>query len=164
MEDNNQVKEDQISEDDNQVKEEISQDNNQVKEEISQDNNQIKEEERHFYLATASAILGIISLPCCLFYGIGIIFALIGTIFALISAIKGQGKRVKRWAAIGLISGILGLSLNIIFLASLFAMIRWENFNPQNIEKLNSIDPNNKEAVVEWMQQFFKIDINKTLY
>lgn len=81
-------------------------------------------------LATASLIMGILSLVtlCCI-YG-GLIFGSLGLAFSLLS--RGKNKRFSEHAKAGLILSIIALSLlALLFLFSLFIILTdWPEFSP----------------------------------
>ena len=86
---------------------------------------------RHRGLAIASLILGGISCFCCFGTGIGVIPAAIALVFSIIAVAKG-GKNAKKLGIIGLILSAIGLVLN----------------------------PANEKDIIEWLQQFIKVDIS----
>lgn len=113
---------------------------------------------KHMGLAIASLVLGGLSILCCSFYGLTIIPGIIGAIFGLICVIKGK-KSVRIMGAIGLGLGLIGIVLSIIMIVTYVAMINWDAFTMENFQSIQNIDPNNKEEVYRWMQQFFNVDI-----
>ena len=100
----------------------------------------------------AGLVLGVISILCCMCLGAGLVFCIIGGIFSIISVIKGSGT--------GRTLGIIGLVLNILGLVLNAFMIVWSNVTVENLQSINNIDPNNENEVMQWMQQFFRVDIS----
>ena len=47
---------------------------------------------------------------------------------------------------------------------SLAMMFNWENFNIETFNQLEYIDPNDEEALYNWLQQFFRVDISGYYY
>ena len=39
-------------------------------------------------------------------------------------------------------------------------MIDWSHVTMENLQSINNIDPNNESEVMQWMQQFFRVDIS----
>lgn len=104
-------------------------------------------------------ILGIVSILCCMCLGAGLVFSIIGGIFSIISVIKGSGTG-RTLGIIGLVLNILGLVLNAFMIVSFAMMIDWSNVTVENLQSINNIDPNNENEVMQWMQQFFRVDIS----
>ena len=100
----------------------------------------------------AGLVLGILSILCCMCMGAGLIFCIIGGIFSIISVVKGSGT--------GRTLGILGLLLNAFMIVSFAMMIDWSHVTMENLQSINNIDPNNESEVMQWMQQFFRVDIS----
>lgn len=107
----------------------------------------------------AGLILGVISILCCMCLGAGLVFSIIGGIFSIISVIKGSGTG-RTLGIIGLVLNILGLVLNAFMIVSFAMMIDWSNVTVENLQSINNIDPNNENEVMQWMQQFFRVDIS----
>lgn len=107
----------------------------------------------------AGLILGIVSILCCMCLGAGLVFSIIGGIFSIISVIKGSGTG-RTLGIIGLVLNILGLVLNAFMIVSFAMMIDWSNVTVENLQSINNIDPNNENEVMQWMQQFFRVDIS----
>ena len=103
-------------------------------------------------------VLGVISILCCMCLGAGLVFCIIGGIFSIISVIKGSGTG-RTLGIIGLVLNILGLVLNAFMIVSFAMMIDWSNVTVENLQSINNIDPNNENEVMQWMQQFFRVDI-----
>ncbi len=127
------------------------------------DNPKTEENKKHFGLALASLILSGLSLLCCCMCGLGIIPALIGAIFGLIALIKGK-ESVRVMGIVGLILGIIGVAVNAFMLFTIGMMIEWGNITPENLNSIQYVDPNSEEEMLDWMQQFFKIDIKSSYY
>ncbi len=111
-------------------------------------------------LGIAAMVLGGLSVLCCSCIGLGAIMALIGAIFSIICLVKGTG-RGKTFGIVGIILNGIGLLLGIYMLASLAMMIDWSNVTPEALNQINEIDPNNEQEVLNWMQQFFKVDLSQ---
>ena len=107
----------------------------------------------------AGLMLGIVSILCCMCLGAGLVFSIIGGIFSIISVIKGSGTG-RTLGIIGLVLNILGLVLNAFMIVSFAMMIDWSNVTVENLQSINNIDPNNENEVMQWMQQFFRVDIS----
>ena len=123
-----------------------------------------KPEKKHFGLALTSLILGILSLMCCWLYGLSLVPALIGSIFGLIAVIKGRGTSVRVMAAIGLALGIISLMLNVWMIISYAVCIDWSMITQENLESIKNVNPESEEEMMQWIQQFFKIDITSSMY
>ena len=106
---------------------------------------------RHRGLAIASLILGGISCFCCFGTGIGVIPAAIALVFSIIAVAKG-GKNAKKLGIIGLILSAIGLVLN--------AVIRWDHMTIENLSSIQNLNPANEKDIIEWLQQFIKVDIS----
>ena len=78
---------------------------------------------------------------------------------SIISVIKGSGTG-RTLGIIGLVLNILGLVLNAFMIVSFAMMIDWSNVTVENLQSINNIDPNNENEVMQWMQQFFRVDIS----
>lgn len=104
-------------------------------------------------------VLGVISILCCMCLGAGLVFCIIGGIFSIISVIKGSGTG-RTLGIIGLVLNILGLVLNAFMIVSFAMMIDWSNVTVENLQSINNIDPNNENEVMQWIQQFFRVDIS----
>ena len=104
-------------------------------------------------------VLGVISILCCMCLWAGLVFCIIGGIFSIISVIKGSGTG-RTLGIIGLVLNILGLVLNAFMIVSFAMMIDWSNVTVENLQSINNIDPNNENEVMQWMQQFFRVDIS----
>lgn len=115
--------------------------------------------ERHRSLAVTSIILGAISSVCCMSTGIGIIPALIGTAFGIV-AIVGGSRKARRLGIIGLVLSAIGLILNAIVIIWLVSIINWGNMTWDNLLSAANVDRNNPEEVLQWFQQFVKMDIS----
>ncbi len=107
----------------------------------------------------AGLILGVVSILCCMCLGAGLVFSIIGGIFSIISVVKGSGTG-RTLGIIGLVLNILGLVLNAFMIVSFAMMIDWSNVTVENLQSINNIDPNNENEVMQWMQQFFRVDIS----
>ena len=117
---------------------------------------------RHRALAITSVILGIVSCFCCLGSGFGIVPAVIAVVFGIIAVAKG-GSQARKLGLIGLITSVVGLILNVIILAYGIWMINWDQLTMENLSGINNIDPNNEQEVINWLQQFVKIDLSSLL-
>ena len=118
--------------------------------------------DRHRGLAIASVILGSLSCFCCLGSGIGVIPAVIAIAFSMI-AIIGGGVSSRRIGRIGLVLGIIGLLLNIVVIAIAVWAVNWSMLTPDRLATIQNIDPDNEVEVINWLQQFFKIDLSRLL-
>lgn len=107
-------------------------------------------------MGIAAIILGGISILCCSCAGMGLLFGLIGAIFSVICLAKGTGSG-KTFGIIGIILNGIGILLGAYMLITLILMIDWSNVNA---ETLNQIDMSNEEEYINWLQQFFKVDIS----
>lgn len=104
-------------------------------------------------------ILGGFSILCCSCFGIGVLISVVGIIFSIIAAAKGTGS-AKTLGIVGIILNGIGLLLGAYMLLSYAMMLNWDNITIENLNKINNIDPNDQNAIREWMQQFFKVDIS----
>ncbi len=116
-------------------------------------------EDRKKGLGIAAIILGALSILCCSCVGLGIIFGIVGAIFSIVCLVKGSGSG-KTFGIIGIILNGIGILLGAYILISIAMVIDWSNVNAETLNQLNQIDPNNDQQMLEWMQQFFKIDIS----
>lgn len=91
--------------------------------------------------------------------GMGILPGLIGLIFSIICLAKGSGSG-KTLGIVGVVLSGIGVLLNLYMLVWFVMAIRWENVNSDVFNQLENIDPNDEEAIRQWMQQFFKMDIS----
>ncbi|MGN1205635.1 MAG: hypothetical protein ACI4SQ_01445 [Eubacterium sp.] len=107
----------------------------------------------------AGLVLGILSILCCMCCGAGIIFCIIGGIFSIIAVIKGS-ESGRTLGIVGLVINILGLVLNAFMIISIAMMIDWSQFTMENLQSINNIDPNDENQVMQWMQQFFRVDLS----
>lgn len=107
-------------------------------------------------MGIAAIILGGISILCCSCAGMGLLLGLIGAIFSVICLAKGTGSG-KTFGIIGIILNGIGILLGAYMLITLILMIDWSNVNA---ETLNQIDMSNEEEYINWLQQFFKVDIS----
>ena len=114
---------------------------------------------RHRGLAIASLILGGISCFCCFGTGIGVIPAAIALVFSIIAVAKG-GKNAKKLGIIGLILSAIGLVLNAVILAYGIWMIRWDHMTLENLSSIQNLNPANEKDIIEWLQQFIRVDIS----
>lgn len=114
---------------------------------------------RHRGLAIASLILGGISCFCCFGTGIGVIPAAIALVFSIIAVAKG-GKNAKKLGIIGLILSAISLVLNAVILAYGIWMIRWDHMTIENLSSIQNLNPANEKDIIEWLQQFIKVDIS----
>ena len=119
---------------------------------------------KHKALAITSLVLGGLSLCCCWVYVIAIIPALIGAIFGLIALVGGKDKSVRIMGGIGMGLSIIGIGLSLIMLVTWIAMINWSNVTMDRLSTIQYIDPDNREEVLRWLQQFFNEDISSRLY
>lgn len=120
----------------------------------------VRKAERHRGLAIASVVLGAVSCFCCLGSGIGVIPAVIAIVFAIIT-IAGGGTVLRRIGWLGLVTGLIGLILNIVFIAIAISVINWDMLTFDRLATIQNIDPDNETEVLNWMQQFLKIDLSK---
>lgn len=111
------------------------------------------EKQKHKGLAVVSIILGVLSMLCCFLYGFAIVPGLIAAIFGIICVIKGEGK-VRIMGAVGLVLGVVGIAMAITVLIYYASLINWDNVTITNLEQFKNIDPNDTQAVRDWLQQF----------
>ena len=114
---------------------------------------------RHRGLAIASLILGGVSCFCCFGTGIGVIPAAIALVFSIIAVAKG-GKNARKLGIIGLILSAIGLVLNAVILAYGIWMIRLDHMTIENLSSIQNLNPANEKDIIEWLQQFIKVDIS----
>lgn len=107
----------------------------------------------------AGLVLGVISILCCMCMGAGLIFCILGGIFSIISVIKGSGTG-RTLGIIGLVLNIVGLLLNAFMIISFVMMIDWSHVTMENLQTINNIDANDETQVMQWLQQFFRVDIS----
>ena len=110
-------------------------------------------------LGIAAVVLGGLSILCCMCVGFGIVLAIIGAIFSIVCLVKGTGSG-KTLGIVGIILSGIGLLLGAYMIFSLVLTINWSNVNADTLNQIQNIDPNDDEAVTEWMQQFFNFDIS----
>lgn len=110
-------------------------------------------------MGIASIILGGFSILCCPCMGLGLIFGVVGVILSIICLITGTGSG-KTYGIIGVILNGIGVLLGMYVLISIAMMLDWSNINAETINQLKNIDPNDEEALQQWLQQFFKVDIS----
>lgn len=122
----------------------------------------VQQDRRHRGLAIASVVLGTMSCFCCLGTGIGAVPALIAVIFGIISVARG-GTKARKLGLIGLITGAVGLLLNIAVIVYGIWMINWDQLTMENLGTIQNVDPNNEEEVLNWFQQFLKIDLSRLM-
>lgn len=115
---------------------------------------------KHMSLGVASIVLGGISMLCCWMYGLGVIPAVIGAIFGLIALIKGE-KKARVLGGIGLGLSLVGLVLGIIMILTYASMINWDNVTIENLVTIQDVDPDDNDAILRWLQQFFNVDITR---
>lgn len=118
-----------------------------------------EKEDKKKGLGIAAVILGALSILCCCCMGMGILPGLIGLIFSIICLAKGSGSGKTLGIVAVILSGI-GVLMNLYMLVWFAMSIRWENMNAEVFNQLQNIDPNDEEAMRQWMQQFFKVDIS----
>lgn len=127
------------------------------------ENFEMRPVERHRGLAISSVILGSLSCFCCLGSGIGVIPAVIAVVFSIISIARGSEKSRKiGW--IGLVTGVIGLLLNIVVIAITIWVVNWDLVTLDRLATIQNIDPQNETEVINWLQQFFKIDLWKMMH
>lgn len=119
---------------------------------------------KHKALAIASLVLSGLSLCCCWLYVVGIIPAVIGGIFGLIALVGGKDKSVKIMGGIGMGLGIIGVGLSLIMLISYISIINWDNMTMEKFSTFRYVDPDDRQEVMRWIQQFFKEDISSSMY
>lgn len=119
--------------------------------------------QRHRGLAIASVVLGTMSCFCCIGTGIGVIPAILAVVFAIISLVGG-GNRVRHLAWAGLITGGVGLILNVVVIVYAFRIINWDYMTLENLSTIGDVDPDNKTEMVQWLQRFFRVDLSGLLY
>lgn len=118
---------------------------------------------RHRGLAIASVILGSLSCFCCLGSGFGVIPAVIAIAFSIITMAAGGDTSSRKIARIGLITGLVGLLLNIAVIVIAAWAVNWSMLTPDRLATIQNIDPDNEVEVINWLQQFFKVDLSRWL-
>ena len=86
---------------------------------------------------------------------------MIGGIFGLIALVGGKDKSVKIMGGIGMGLGIIGVGLSLI---SYISIINWDNMTMDRFSTYRYVDPNDREEVMRWIQQFFREDISGGMY
>lgn len=109
-------------------------------------------------LGIASMILGGCSILCCSCPGLGFLLAVLGGIFSIVCLVKGTGSG-KTFGIVGIILNAIGVLLGIYMLVTVAMMFNWENFTMENLNKINEIDPNDEEAINDWLRQFFRAGV-----
>lgn len=110
-------------------------------------------------LGIAAIILGAFSILCCSCMGLGIVIGIVGAVFSIICLVSGTGSG-KTFGIIGIILNGIGILLGMYILVSLAMMIDWSRVNMETLNQINEIDPNNQQEMLDWLQQFFKVDIS----
>lgn len=110
-------------------------------------------------LGIAAIILGAFSILCCSCMGLGIVIGIVGAVFSIICLVSGTGSG-KTFGIIGIILNGIGILLGMYILVSLAMMIDWSRVNMETLNQINEIDPNNQQEMIDWLQQFFKVDIS----
>lgn len=128
-----------------------------MEENVIQEN--IVQENRKKGLGIAAIILGIFSILCCSCVGFGLLVGIVGGIFSIICIVKGIGSG-KTFGIIGIILNGIGILLGAYILVYIALVIDWSNINAETLNQINQINPENEQEVINWMQQFFKIDIS----
>lgn len=118
---------------------------------------EVKDQKKGFGIT--GVILGGLSILCCSCLGVGVLFAIVGVIFSIISVAKGTGS-ARTLGIVGIVLNGIGLLLGAYMLLSFAMMLNWDNVTIENLNQINNIDPNDQNAIREWMQQFFKVDIS----
>lgn len=118
--------------------------------------------ERHWGLAIASVVLGSISCCCCIGSGVGVIPAVIAIVFGIIS-IAGGSERSRKIGWIGLITGIVGLLINLVVIVLVIRAVNWDMVTWERLATIQWVDPDNEAEVINWLQQFFKVDLSRLL-
>jgi hypothetical protein len=118
-----------------------------------------KKKEKRLGLSIASLVLGGLSLICCWAYGFGIIPGIIAVVFGIISVVSGEGK-ARVFGGIGIALGAVGIVMAVVVLVSYASMINWDNMTWENLSSIQYLDADDSQAVEEWLQQFFKVDIS----
>ena len=113
---------------------------------------------KHRGLAIASIVLSAVSVVSFWAAGLGLVPAVIGTAFGIISWTGGE-KTVRNMGIIGTAIGAFGIILNTIILITVISMINWDNVTLFNLNKARDLDPNDTDAIREWMQLFFKVKV-----
>lgn len=111
-------------------------------------------------LGIASLVLGILSLICCWFWGIGIIFGIIAFVLGLVAAIKGC-QSGRGLGVAGLILGFVGIVLGTYFLVQLFSMVDFDKLRIaiNNLPK----DTTDRQKVLDWMRTFIKPEYQSSM-
>lgn len=112
-------------------------------------------------LGIAAVILGGFSILCCSCLGFGILLGIAGGILSIICLVKGTGTG-KTLGIVGIILNGIGILLGAYILISLAMMIDWSNVNIETLNQINEIDMNNEQEYLNWLQQFFKVDISSS--
>lgn len=110
-------------------------------------------------LGIAAIILGIFSILCCSCVGLGIVIGIIGLIFSIICLVSGTGSG-KTFGLVGVILNGIGVLLGMYVLVSVAMVIDWSKVNMETLQQIEQIDPNNRQEMLDWWQQFFKVDIS----
>lgn len=118
---------------------------------------EVKNEKKGF--GVAGVVLGAIAILCCFCMGLGSLFAVVGIIFSIIAVVKGTGS-AKTLGIVGIVLNGIGLLLGAYMILSFVMTVNWDSVNTENLNRINEIDPNDKQAIQEWLQQFFKVDIS----
>lgn len=118
--------------------------------------------ERHWGLAIASVVLGSISCFCCIGSGLGVIPAVIAIVFGIISIASGS-ERSRKIGWIGLITGIVGLLINLVVIIVVIRAVNWDMVTWERLATIQWVDMDNEVEVINWLQQFFKVDLSRLL-
>lgn len=115
--------------------------------------------EKRRSLAVTSIILGAISSACCMTTGFGIVPAIIGTAFGIIAIVSGS-RKVRRLGIIGLVLSAIGLIINAFVLVWWLMIIDWGSVTWDKLLTASNVNRSNPEEILQWFQQFLKIDIS----
>lgn len=108
-------------------------------------------------LGIAAVVLGGVSILCCSCAGLNLIPAVIGMIFSIVCLVKGTG-RGKTLGIIGLILNGMGILMAAYMILSIVMMFDWSAFTPEALSRIQNIDPNNEQEIMNWMRQFIRED------
>lgn len=110
-------------------------------------------------LGIAAIIIGAISILCCSCIGVGLLFSIIGAIFSIICLVKGTGSG-KTFGIIGIILNGIGFLLGAYMAIMFILMIDWSHVNMETLRQIDQVDMSNEQEYMNWLQQFFKVDIS----
>lgn len=112
--------------------------------------------------AIASLVLSCASMICCVQWSISLVMAVLGIVFGILGLRDDNPNQEDAAIAgiIGLILSAIGLVLNAVILAYGIWMIRWDHMTIENLSSIQNLNPANEKDIIEWLQQFIKVDIS----